>query len=170
MGLKDIKMMIVDVDGVLTDGRIFSNSKGEEIKVFHVKDGSGIAFWHRAGLKTALISGRSSKAVTHRAKELGIKDVYQEVHNKLEAYEKILKKHDLRDEEVCYIGDDLIDLPVLRRVGFSVAVVNSPEEVVKGVDYVTRTPGGGGAVREVVEKVLKFQGKWEEILKRYLYE
>lgn len=168
MGLGDIKLIIIDVDGVLTDGRIYCNARGEEQKVFHVKDGSGIAFWHRAGLKSAIISGRSSRAVEQRAKELGIKDVYQKALNKLEAYEKIVKKHGLEDEEVCYIGDDLIDLPVLRRVGFSVAVSDSPEEVLRGVDYVTRASGGKGAVREVVEKILKFQGKWEGILQRYI--
>ncbi|MFQ5862104.1 MAG: KdsC family phosphatase [Candidatus Brocadiales bacterium] len=168
MGLEDIKLMIIDVDGVLTDGRIFCNDQGVEQKVFHVKDGSGITFWHRAGLKSAIISGRTSQAVVHRAKELGIKDVYQGAHNKLEAYEKIIEKHKVRDEEVCYIGDDLIDLPVLRRVEFSVAVTGSPEELLSSVDYVTKAPGGGGAVREVVEKVLKSQGKWEDILERYV--
>ncbi len=168
MGLGDINFLIVDVDGVLTDGRIFCSDKGEETKVFHVKDGSGIAFWHRIGKKTAIISGRKSKAVEHRAKELGITDVHQNAHKKLEAYEKILKKHGLKDEEVCYIGDDLIDIPVFRRVGFAVAVAESPEEVLKVVDYVTEARGGQGAVREVVEKILKFQGKWENILERYL--
>lgn len=168
MALKDIKLMIVDVDGVLTDGRIFCNDSGEEQKVFHVKDGSGIAYWHRAGLKSAIISGRNSRAVEHRAKELGIEDVCQGAQNKLEAYERMIKRHKVKDEEVCYIGDDLIDLPVLRRVGFSVAVQGSPEELLSAVDYVTKAPGGRGAVREVVEKLLKSQGKWAEILKRYV--
>ncbi|MFQ5956829.1 MAG: KdsC family phosphatase [Candidatus Brocadiales bacterium] len=168
MELENIKLMIVDVDGVLTDGRIFCNDRGEEQKVFHVKDGSGITFWHRAGLKSAIISGRTSQAVEHRAKELGIEDVYQGAHNKLEAYEKIIAKHKIKDDAVCYIGDDLIDLPVLRRVGFSVAVTGSPRELLNSVDYITQAPGGGGAVREVVEKVLKSQGKWEGILKRYV--
>ncbi len=168
MGLGDISFLIIDVDGVLTDGRIFCSDKGEEQKVFHVKDGSGVAFWHRAGKKTAIISGRKSKAVEHRAKELGIEEVHQNAHKKLEVYEKILKKYGLRDGEVCYIGDDLIDLPVLRRVGFAVAVADSPPEVLQRVDYVTRARGGAGAVREVVEKILKFQGKWGDILNRYV--
>lgn len=168
MGLEDIKLMIIDVDGVLTDGRIFCSDSGEEQKVFHVKDGSGIAYWHRAGHKSAIISGRTSRAVEHRAKELGISDVYQGALFKLDAYEKIIEKHKVKDNEVCYIGDDLIDMPVLRRVGFSVAVTGSPNEVLNLVDYVTKTPGGGGAVREVVEKVLKSQGKWGEILRRYV--
>ncbi|MEE9200218.1 MAG: HAD-IIIA family hydrolase [Candidatus Brocadiales bacterium] len=168
MELKDIKLLVVDVDGVLTDGRIFCSDSGEEQKVFHVRDGSGITYWHRAGLKSAIISGRTSRAVEHRARELGISDVYQGAQQKLDVYEKIIEKHGLRDEEVCYVGDDLIDLPVLRRVGFSVAVPDSPEEVLSAVDYVTKAPGGGGAVREVVEKVLKSQGKWEGIMKRYV--
>lgn len=168
MGLADIKLMIIDVDGVLTDGRIFFSDSGEEQKVFHVKDGSGITYWHRAGLRSAIISGRTSRAVEHRAKELGISDVYQGAQFKLGAYESIIKKRKVKDDEVCYIGDDLIDLPVLRRVGFSVAVPDAPREVLSKVDYVTKSPGGGGAVREVVEKILKAQGKWEKILKRYL--
>ncbi len=168
MGLEDIKLMVIDVDGVLTDGRIFCTDGGEELKVFHVRDGTGIVYWHRAGLKSAIISGRTSRAIEHRARELGISDVYQGAQQKLDVYEKIIEKHGLRDEEVCYVGDDLIDLPVLRRVGFSVAVPDSPEEVLSVADYVTKAPGGGGAVREVVEKVLKSQGKWEGIMKRYV--
>ncbi|MBI5125412.1 MAG: HAD-IIIA family hydrolase [Planctomycetes bacterium] len=167
MGLGDINFLIVDVDGVLTDGRIFCSDRGEELKVFHVKDGSGIAFWHRVGKKTAIISGRKSKAVTHRAKELGIEEVYQDAHKKLDAYGKILERHGLKDEEVCYIGDDLIDLPLLSRVGFAVAVAGSPPEVLQEADYVTRARGGQGAVREVVEKILRYQGKWEDVLRRY---
>ncbi|MCB7129481.1 MAG: HAD-IIIA family hydrolase [Candidatus Brocadiales bacterium] len=168
MGLKDIKLLVVDVDGVLTDGRIFCSDSGEEQKVFHVRDGSGITYWHRSGLKSVIISGRASKAVEHRARELGIADVYQGATDKLEVYERMIEKHKMKDEEVCYIGDDLIDLPVLRRVGFSVAVAGSPEELLSAVDYVTVAPGGGGAVREVVEKVLKLQGKWGAVLKRYV--
>jgi 3-deoxy-D-manno-octulosonate 8-phosphate phosphatase (KDO 8-P phosphatase) len=168
VGLADINFLIVDVDGVLTDGSIFCSDRGEEIKVFHVKDGSGIAFWHRAGKKTAIISGRKSKAVEHRAKELGIEEVYQNAHKKLEVYEKILKKHGLKDEQVCYIGDDLIDIPVLNRVGFAVAVAGSPPEVLQRVDYVTRARGGQGAVREVIEKILRFQNEWDNVLQRYV--
>ncbi len=168
MGLEDIKFMIFDADGVLTDGKIFYNDRGEESKVFSVKDGSGVIYWHRAGLKSAIISGRDSRVIEQRAVELGIEDVHQGAQHKLGVYESIIEKHKLKDKEVCYIGDDLIDLPVLRRVGFSVAVKDSPEELLGAVDYVTKAPGGGGAVREVVEKVLKSQGKWEGILKRYL--
>ncbi|MEE9260931.1 MAG: HAD-IIIA family hydrolase [Candidatus Scalindua sediminis] len=165
--MKEIKIVIIDVDGVLTDGKIILDANGNESKVFYVQDGTGITYLHRAGIKTAIISGRESKAVVHRAKELCIEDVYQGIHNKIEAYEKILKKHRIKDNETCYIGDDLIDLPILRRVGFSVAVPNAPLEVKRSVSYVTSAPGGYGAVREVTEKILKSQGKWDMIISRY---
>ena len=157
----------MDVDGVLTDGMIMLDADGKESKVFYVQDGTGITYLHRAGIKTAIISGRKSEAVEHRAKELCIEDIYQGVHNKIEAYEKILKKHELKDNETCYIGDDLIDLPILKRVGFSVAVPNASLELKGNVSYVTNAPGGYGAIREVTEKILKSQGKWDKIISRY---
>ena len=165
--MNEIKIVIIDVDGVLTDGRIMLDANGNESKTFYVQDGTGITYLHRAGIKTAIVSGRESKAVAHRAKELGIEDVYQGIHNKIEAYEKILKKHKIKDNEVCYIGDDLIDLPILRRVGFSVAVPNAVLEVKESVSYVTSAPGGYGAIREVAEKILKSQGKWDMVVSRY---
>jgi len=165
--LNEIKIVIIDVDGVLTDGKIILDANGNESKSFYVQDGTGITYLHRAGIKTAIISGRESKAVVHRAKELCIEDVYQGIHNKIEAYEKILKKHRIKDNETCYIGDDLIDLPILRRVGFSVAVPNAPLELKRSVSYVTSAPGGYGAIREVTEKILKSQGKWDMIISRY---
>ncbi len=165
--MNEIKIVIIDVDGVLTDGKIMLDTNGNESKTFYVQDGTGITYLHRAGIKTAIISGRESKAVAHRAKELGIEDVYQGIHNKIEAYEKILKKHKIKDNEICYIGDDLIDLPILRRVGFSVAVPNAVLEVKKSVSYVTSARGGHGAIREVVEKILKSQGKWDMVISRY---
>ena len=157
----------MDVDGVLTDGKIILNSNGVELKAFYVQDGTAITYLHRAGIKTAIISGRNSKVVELRAKELNIEDVYQGIHNKIEAYEKILKKHKIKDYEICYIGDDLIDLPILRKVGFSVAVPNAPIEVKERVSYITDAPGGHGAIREITEKILKSQGKWEAITSRY---
>jgi 3-deoxy-D-manno-octulosonate 8-phosphate phosphatase (KDO 8-P phosphatase) len=165
--LKNIKIVIIDVDGVLTDGAIYIDSSGYETKAFHVLDGTGISYLHRAGIKTAIISGRNSAAVNHRAKELGIEDVYQGTKNKIDAYKKILEKHALRDEEVCYIGDDLIDLPILCRVGLPVAVANASPIVKHHALYVTKTKGGSGAVREVAEKILKFQEKWDFIMERY---
>ena len=160
-------MVIMDVDGVLTDGKIILDANGVESKVFYVQDGSAITYLHRVGIKTAIISGRESKVVELRANELSIEDVYLGIHRKLDAYEKILKKHKIKDNEICYIGDDLIDLPILTKVGFSVAVPNAPLEVKERVSYITDAPGGYGAVREVTEKILKSQGKWEAITSRY---
>ncbi len=165
--LNSIKMVIFDVDGVFSDGKIILNSDGVESKIFYVQDGTGITYLQRAGIKTAIISGRKSKAVEYRAKELSIEDVFQGVQRKIEAYESILKKHNLDDHETCYIGDDLIDLPVLRRVGFSVAVPQARKEVKECASYLTIADGGRGAIREVAEKILKSQGKWESILSKY---
>ena len=165
--MKNIKLVIIDVDGVLTDGAIYIDSEGRETKAFNVLDGTGIAYLHRSGIKTAIISGRMCSAVIHRAKELGIEDVYQGALNKIDAYKEILEKHALRDEEVCYIGDDLIDLPIFHRVGFPVAVANASPIVKQQSIYVTKTKGGSGAVREVAEKILKFQDKWDFIMERY---
>ena len=165
--LNNVKMVIIDVDGVLTDGKIILDANGIESKAFYVQDGTAITYLHRAGIKTAIISGRESKVVELRAKELCIEDVYLGIHNKLEAYEKILKKHEIKDSEICYIGDDLIDLPILRKVGFSVAVPNAPSEVKENVFHITNAPGGYGAIREITEKILKSQGKWDAIISRY---
>ena len=165
--IKNIKLVIVDVDGVLTDGTIYIDSQGCETKAFNVLDGTGISYLHRVGIKTAIISGRNCDAVIHRAKELGIEDVYQGVKNKIDAYEQLLKKYALQDEEICYIGDDLIDLPIFYRVGFSVAVANASPIVKRQSDYVTKAGGGCGAVREVAEKILRFQDKWHLIMERY---
>ncbi len=157
----------MDVDGVLTDGKIILDANGVESKAFYVQDGSAITYLHRVGMKTAIISGRESKVVELRANELNIEDVYLGILKKLDAYEEILKKHKIKDSEICYIGDDLIDLPILTKVGFSVAVPNAPLEVKERVSYITDAPGGYGAVREVTEKILKSQGKWEVITSRY---
>jgi 3-deoxy-D-manno-octulosonate 8-phosphate phosphatase (KDO 8-P phosphatase) len=165
--IKNIKLVIIDVDGVLTDGAIYIDSQGVETKAFHVLDGTGISYLHRSGIKTAIISGRNSDAVIHRARELDIGDVYQGVKNKIDAYRQLLKKYTLSDKEICYIGDDLIDLPILYRVGFPVAVANASPLVKKHSAYVTRAKGGGGAVREVAEKILKFQDKWHLVMERY---
>jgi 3-deoxy-D-manno-octulosonate 8-phosphate phosphatase (KDO 8-P phosphatase) len=166
--VKDIKIVIIDVDGVLTDGTIYIDAHGAETKGFNILDGTGISYLHRVGIKTAIISGRTSKAVIHRAKELNIVDVYQGVVNKLEAYKEIREKYGLRDEEVCYIGDDLIDLPVLYRVGFPVTVANASPVVKREAAYVTKARGGFGAVREVAEMIIKYQDKGHLIMKRYL--
>ncbi|MDR4507135.1 MAG: HAD-IIIA family hydrolase [Candidatus Brocadiaceae bacterium] len=165
--MKNIRLVIVDVDGVLTDGTLYIDSQGSETKAFNVLDGTGIKYLHRVGIKTAIISGRTSKSVTYRAKELDICDVYQGQKNKLDAYGKLREKYSLRDEEICYIGDDLIDLPLFYRVGFPATVADASPMVKRLSLYVTKERGGYGAVRELAEKIIKFQGKWHLIMERY---
>jgi 3-deoxy-D-manno-octulosonate 8-phosphate phosphatase (KDO 8-P phosphatase) len=162
-----IKLLILDVDGVLTDGKIVYADRGEELKCFDVKDGHGIKLLLRAGIEVALVTGRKSAAVEHRAQDLGIKLVFQKALNKIEAYEEIRATQKLRDEELCVMGDDLPDLPILRKCGFSVAVPDSVDEVMQEVDYVTKREAGKGAVREVCEIILKAQGLWERVTARY---
>ncbi len=162
-----IKLLILDVDGVLTDGSIVYADRGEELKCFNVKDGHGIKLLLRAGIEVALVTGRKSAAVEHRAQDLGIKLVFQKALNKIEAYEEIRAIQKLRDEELCVMGDDLPDLPILRKCGFSVAVPDSIDEVKREVDYVTYKEAGKGAVREVCEIILKAQGLWEKVTARY---
>ncbi len=166
--LADIEMLAMDVDGVLTDGTIVINGDGSESKFFSVLDGHGIRMWHRAGLKIALISGRASEPTKRRAKQLQIEYVFEDCYHKLPALEKFLEKLGLSPDKVAYIGDDLTDLPVIRYVGFGVAVANAVDEVKQYADYVTTRAGGSGAVREVIEYVLKNTGKWQELMKRYL--
>ena len=162
-----VKLVIFDVDGVLTDGRITIGHDGREIKTFHVHDGAGIKYLLRAGLRVALLSGRSSAATEHRARELGIEEVRQGAKQKLPAFEELLRKHRLKREEVCYVGDDLPDLPVMREAGFAVAVAGAREEVLEAADYVTGLPGGEGAARELAELILRAQDKWGAIMSRY---
>jgi len=165
--LKKIKMLVLDVDGVLTDGKIIISDTGHEIKEFNCHDGAGIRYLLRAGLRAAIITGRKCRAISIRAKDLGIEDIYQNAHDKLEAYDHLLEKRNLTDDEICVVGDDLTDLPMMARCGFPVAVANARPEVKKAAAYVTRARGGDGAVREVIEKILKAQHKWQLIMKRY---
>ncbi|MDI6732492.1 MAG: HAD-IIIA family hydrolase [Planctomycetota bacterium] len=166
-GASDVKMVIMDVDGVLSDGSIIFDTKGVEYKVFNIYDGAGIVYLHRAGLKTAIISGRSSKTVLYRLKELGMTEIHQNAKQKIEPLNKILAKYRLSFDEVCYIGDDLPDIPVMKQVGYAVAVRNARPEVKKYAHFITKNHGGKGAVREVAEKILKAQNKWKTILQRY---
>jgi 3-deoxy-D-manno-octulosonate 8-phosphate phosphatase (KDO 8-P phosphatase) len=161
------RLLMMDVDGVLTDGRIIQDGHGHELKVFDVKDGHGIVMAHRAKLRTALISGRESETITRRAEELGIELVFQKIWNKLEVYEKILVDTELTHDEVAYIGDDLIDIPLLRRVGLAVAVADAVDEVKAAAHLITQRPGGQGAVREVIELILRAQGHWDSLIERY---
>ena len=158
--LSKIKVIAMDVDGVLTDGRIVYDGSGKELKFFDVQDGYGIARARREGLKTAIISARSSRAVRARAKDLKFDKVYLDADPKIAAYEKLLEAFGVGDEEVCFIGDDIPDHAILRRVGFAVAPANAAGEIRKAVDLVTTRSGGRGAVREVIELILKAQGRW----------
>ncbi len=164
-----IRLLLMDVDGVLTDGHIYLQSLPDgttaEMKVFHSQDGAGLKLAGLAGLRTGLITGRDSAAVTRRAQEAGMDFVYQGQAEKLSAYDEILRRAGLKDEEVAYVGDDLPDLPVLARVGLGVAVVNAVPEVKNAAHYITTRAGGSGAVREVIELVLRAQGKWSQAIR-----
>jgi 3-deoxy-D-manno-octulosonate 8-phosphate phosphatase (KDO 8-P phosphatase) len=155
-----IKLLLLDVDGVLTDGRIILDDRGVETKHFDVRDGQGIVLLMRAGIEVGLITARSSKAVRYRAKELGLRIVHQGIQDKLSTYGVIHRQSGLADTEIAYIGDDVGDLEILHRVGFAVTVNDGWEELLPSVDYVTEKPGGRGAVREVAELLLKAQHKW----------
>ncbi|MCX7984087.1 MAG: HAD-IIIA family hydrolase [Bacteroidetes bacterium] len=149
-----IKMLILDVDGVLTDGGIYYSTSGDEMKRFHIHDGYGMLKLRRAGIAAAILTGRVSSIVERRAHDLGISEVHQNLENKLEVYEMLKQKYSLTDQEIAYIGDDEFDLPVLERVGFSAAPANAMERVKERVHYVCSKNGGEGAVREVIELIL----------------
>ncbi len=163
-----VKILILDCDGVLTDGRLIMLPAGEETKVFDVKDGHAIVMLHRAGIRSGIISGRRSAVVRARAQELGIAHLHEMAWVKTEAYEQILAEEGLTDEAVCYVGDDVVDIPLLRRAGLAVAVADAVKEVKQFAHLTTARAGGRGAVREVIELILKSQGKWQEALARYL--
>ena len=165
--LKRVKLVVLDVDGVLTDGTFGVTDSGSEIKFFHAHDGAGIKYLQRADIRVALLSGRSARAVTHRAKELRIRYVFQGYKYKLEGIEKLVYRAGVTLDQVCFVGDDLPDIPVMNRVGLAVAVANARPEALKIAHYVTRVGGGRGAVREVCEKILKAQGKWDKMIARY---
>jgi 3-deoxy-D-manno-octulosonate 8-phosphate phosphatase (KDO 8-P phosphatase) len=163
-----IELLVLDVDGVLTDGRVTLTGAGEEIKTFHVHDGSGMKYWKRVGKKLAIISGRGGQAVLRRAEELDVDLVRLNARNKLPAYEQVLAELGCRDDQTAVIGDDLTDLPMLRRCALPVVPVNGVDEAKRVAAYVTRKPGGSGCVREVVELILQNAGLWETIMSRYL--
>jgi len=165
--LEDIKLLVIDVDGVLTDGKIQIAADGSETKQFSVLDGFGIRVWHRAGFATAIISGRYSQATIHRAHQLEIKYILQDCRQKLPHFEKLLEETGFSVGQVAYIGDDLIDLPIVLRAGFAVAVANAVDELKHHAHYITNRTGGCGAVREVIEHILKSTGKWQQLTQRY---
>ena len=164
---RGISLILMDVDGVLTDGGITLIEGNREARTYDARDGVGLRLARRAGLRTGLISGRGNDAVSRRASELGIDEVHQRSEDKLATYLGILKRRRLRDAQVCFIGDDLPDLPVLLRAGLPVAVADAHDEVRRRVPFVTRAPGGRGAVREVIDAILKAQGAWDRLLAQY---
>ncbi len=162
-----IELLLLDVDGVLTDGVIAIDDRGVETKHFHVRDGAGLSLWRKAGKRAAILSGRCSAAVDRRAAELGITPVIQGRSDKEEPFRALIGGLGLAPQQVCYVGDDLPDLPVLLAVGLAACPVDAVPEVREVVHLVTRAPGGRGAVREVVETILKHQGGWEGLVARY---
>lgn len=163
-----IELLLLDVDGVLTDGSIVYADNGVEVKSFHVRDGSGLKLWHMAGKRSAIISGRKSSVVEIRASELGIGKVIQGAADKRAALAEMLAHADVRAEQVAFIGDDLPDLPLLRWCGLAVAVADACVEVRAAAQYVTRAPGGRGAVREVIELILRCQGRWQQVVEPFV--
>ena len=159
--------LVMDVDGVLSDGRIVYDEYGDELKFFDVQDGAGLVYWRRAGLRSAIITARKAKLIKRRAKEMQVDFLAQHALQKLAAYEIFLKRFRLAHDQVCAIGDDLMDLPILRRVGLAVAVSNAVTEVKTACHVVTQRPGGRGAVREVIDLILKTKGLWDEAVKTY---
>jgi 3-deoxy-D-manno-octulosonate 8-phosphate phosphatase (KDO 8-P phosphatase) len=162
-----VKLLILDCDGVLTDGRIILLPDGGETKTFDAKDGHGLRMAGRSGLRIAIISGRESFAVRERARDLGITRLYEKAIVKLEPYERLLQEEQLTDADVCFIGDDVTDIPLFRRVGLAVAVADATNDAKRFAHMVTERPGGRGAVREMVEFILKAQDKWDEAIARY---
>jgi 3-deoxy-D-manno-octulosonate 8-phosphate phosphatase (KDO 8-P phosphatase) len=164
---KRVKVLVVDIDGVMTDGRIIYSTYGEELKFFDVQDGFGITLLHRAGIKTVIITAKKSKIVKHRARDLKVTKAYQGFIDKATPFNDILKRFNVTPEEVCFMGDDLIDIPVLKHAGLAVAVPNAVEEVRSSAHYITAKIGGRGAVREICDLILKSQGKWDLVTAKY---
>lgn len=163
-----IKMLITDIDGVMTDGRIVYSIYGDELKFFDVTDGFGISLLNRAGIKTVIITAKKSRIVKMRARDLKVLKAYAGFIDKLIPFNDVLKRYNIPPEEICFIGDDLIDVPILRRVGLAVSVPNAVAEVKAIAHHITLKPGGRGAVRELCDLILKSQDKWDEVTSKYL--
>lgn len=161
-------LLILDVDGVLTDGRLYFDAKGEALKVFHVRDGHGIKMAQRAGIEVAFVSGRRSDAAYQRARELGINRFHEGVRDKVAVMQEIMAAMGLEAAQVAVVGDDLVDLPIMAQAGLSVAVADAVPEVTAAAHWVTNNLGGRGAVREVCDLLLKAQGKWAEIVRPWM--
>jgi len=164
---KKVKLFLLDVDGVLTDGRIIYDSRGQDMKFFDVHDGMGVHLLNKAGIKTVLVTAKGSRAIKPRAQDMQVAAVFENISPKSSILDKILKKYKINLDEVCFVGDDLVDLCLMKRVGFPVAVFNAAPEIKQAASYITLKTGGRGAVREVAEIILKAQGKWEELVGLY---
>lgn len=160
---KKIKLLVLDVDGVMTDGSIILDNEGNEFKRFHVRDGHGIKMIQRAGIPVVIITGRKSKVVEIRAKELGIKEVHQKIYKKSAVFDQMLIKYDCKDENAAFMGDDVVDQELLKRAGLTAAPADAEEEAKKLADIVTKRGGGRGAVREFIDLILKSSGLWEKV-------
>lgn len=166
--IKRVKLVLMDCDGVLTDGRIMLIPDADEQKTFHTRDGHGIVLLHRAGIKTGIISGRTSQMLERRALELNMNFLRQGTWNKVKDFEEVLNQAGVSAEDTAFIGDDVTDIPLMERVSFAVAVADAVEETKAAAHYTTSLSGGFGAVREVCDLILKTQGHWEELMKRYI--
>jgi 3-deoxy-D-manno-octulosonate 8-phosphate phosphatase (KDO 8-P phosphatase) len=167
---KNIQLLVLDVDGVLTDGSLILGSHGQEYKVFNSKDGAAIKWWLRSGRQMAWISGRESSAVRHRAEQLGVQHVYQRILEKVPVYIGLLDELDIPENKTAYIGDDLVDLPIMSRCGFAISVADAMDEVRAKADLTTERSGGRGAVAEAVRFLLQAAGDWEKVMARYNQE
>jgi 3-deoxy-D-manno-octulosonate 8-phosphate phosphatase (KDO 8-P phosphatase) len=165
---RHVKLLLMDCDGVLTDGRLWILNEGEDQKAFHIRDGLGLELWHRAGLKSGIISGRSSTAVELRAIELNVTFVHLGSNDKLRVFEQTLTEAGVSSSEAAFIGDDLNDIPLMVRSGLGVAVADASSETIARAHYVTQKRGGKGAVREVIELILKAQNRWTDLVSDYL--
>ncbi len=167
MKAKKVRLLLLDVDGVLTDGKITYNSAGEDMKSFDVHDGLGVYVLRKCGIKTILITAKGSRAIDPRAQDMQVEEVFKDVSPKTSVLDKILEKYNVDSSEVCFVGDDLVDLGIMKKVGFPVAVFNAVLEIRQIASYITFREGGRGAVREVAELILKSQGKWQEVIQNY---
>jgi 3-deoxy-D-manno-octulosonate 8-phosphate phosphatase (KDO 8-P phosphatase) len=165
--LAKIRFLVLDVDGILTDGSLYLSDDGTAMKRFAIIDGAGLVYWRRAGLKVAIISGHASEAVVHRFRALGIEEVHVGVIEKLATFLDVMSRHGLQPEEVAVMGDDLMDLALLRRAGFAATVTSAHEECRRIAHYIAERPAGHGAVREVIELILRAQGRLDAIVESY---
>lgn len=165
--IKAVRWLVLDVDGVLTDGQVIIDDDGRESKHFNVKDGHALKMMIRFGFNVMFLTGRRSRVVEHRAKDLGVTEIHQKILNKLEYFTEFMAQKGISFAEVAYVGDDIVDIPLMKRVAFSATVADAAEEVPPMVDYVSPYQGGAGAVRDICKVMLKAQGKWKEVAERY---